>query len=152
MSAAESLKQNLQQVFALPDSAVDWLMMLWGAIQLFDDVADGDDVDRRNLNAAIWNTLVAMPQNQFFQNNSAVLSPLMGAAILKWQASDTAERNGSADEKSFMWRAGYYDLVLMAVQLCHGADAAAQNAHHVMALYGESFENYLKEFENAGCS
>ena len=48
-----------------------------------------------------------------------------------------------------MWRAGYYDLVLMAVSLVHGAGFATLHGHHVMALYGETFEDYMKEFGNA---
>jgi hypothetical protein len=69
--------------------------------------------------------------------------------ILKWQASDTAERQGQADAKSFGWRAGYYDLILMTVSLTHGAGFATKNAHLVMALYDEKFEDYMKEFGNA---
>jgi hypothetical protein len=68
---------------------------------------------------------------------------------MKWQASDQAERAGQADAKSFVWRAGYYDLILMAVSLTHGPGFAAKNAHLVMELYGEKFEDYMKEFGNA---
>jgi len=149
MRAEESLTENLQKVLLLPAPAVEWLMMLWQAIQVFDDVADGDKVERSDLNATIWNTLVAMTQNQFWQTNSPVLAPIVGAMILKWQASDTAEREGNASARSYMWRAGYYDVVLMAVQLCHGVEAATKVAHHVMALYGEEFEDYMKEFGHA---
>lgn len=149
MRSEESLIQNLQRVLALPASAIEWLMMLWQAIQVFDDVADGDPVKRGDLNATIWNTLVAMNQNQFWQANSSVLAPVVGVMILKWQASDTAEREGKADARSYIWRAGYYDVVLMAVQLCHGADAATKVAHHVMAMYGEDFKDYMKEFGHA---
>lgn len=149
MRSEESLIENLQRVLALPASAIEWLMMLWQAIQVFDDVADGDPVERCELNATIWNTLVAMNQNQFWQANASVLAPIVGVMILKWQASDTAERQGQADAKSYIWRAGYYDVVLMAVQLCHGVDAATKVAHHVMALYGEDFQDYMKEFGHA---
>jgi len=145
----DGLRENLTKVFMLPDSAVEWLMMVYDAIQVFDDVADGDAVERKDLNATIWNTLVGMPQNAFFIANNHHLVPLLATNILKWQASDTAERNKQADAKSFMWRAGYYDLVLMAVSLVHGAGFATVNAHHVMALYGEKFEDYLKEFGDA---
>lgn len=148
MTGTDSLKQNLQQVLALPSPAVEWLLMLWDATQVFDDVADGDPVERSDLNATIWNTLVAMNQNTFFLQNSHVLVPCVASAILKWQASDSAERSGLADERSYMWRAGYYDVVLMAVQLCHGAKYAHENAHLVMQLYGETFEKYIKDFSH----
>ena len=149
MTGIDWLKENLQRVLLLPAPVVDWLIMVYDAIQVFDDVADGDTIERKDLNAAIWNTLVGMHQNQFFISNSHHLVPLMATMILKWQASDTAEREGHADARSFIWRAGYYDLILMAVSLTHGAGFATKNAHLVMDLYGEKLEDYMKEFSNA---
>lgn len=149
MTGTESLRQNLQQVLMLPAPAVEWLLMLWNAIQVFDDVADGDTITREDLNAAIWNTLVAMNQNPFFLQNAQALLPCVASMILKWQASDQAERAGAADARSYAWRAGYYDLILMAVQLCHGPKFAIANAKLVMELYGETFEDYMKEFGHA---
>lgn len=149
MTGVDWLKENLSNCFALPASAVDWLMMLYNAIQVFDDVADGDPVSREDLNATIWNTLVGMNQNPFWQVNSQMLTPIVAGMILKWQGSDQAERAGKADAKSFVWRAGYYDVVLMVVALCHGTQFATDNAHHVMNLYGETLEEYLEEFANA---
>ena len=149
MGNVDWLKENLQRVFALPAPAVEWLLMLWGAIQVFDDVADGDPVEREDLNATIWNTLVGMSQNTFWQANSQTLAPVVASMILKWQASDQAERAGKADARSFVWRAGYYDVVLMAVALCHGTQRATQSAQQVMELYGETLEDYMKEFSHA---
>jgi hypothetical protein len=37
----------------------------------------------------------------------------------------------------------------MAVQAYHGAKFANDNAHVVMELYGETFEDYMKEFGHA---
>lgn len=143
------LRLNLQRVLALPAPAIDWLLMLFEAIQVFDDVADGDPVEREDLNAVIWNTLVGMNQNAFWIANSQSLAPVVATMILKWQASDQAERDGKADAKSFVWRAGYYDVVLMTVALCHGTQQATEKAQQVMELYGETFEDYMKEFDHA---
>ncbi len=149
MGSSEWLKENLQRVLALPAPATEWLLMLWGAIQVFDDVADGDPVEREDLNAAIWNTLVGMNQNSFWAANSITLAPVVATMILKWQGSDQAERDGNADARSYVWRAGYYDVVMMVVALCHGTKYAIDNAHLVMALYGETLEDYMKEFSHA---
>jgi hypothetical protein len=149
MTGINWLKENLQRVLLLPVPVVEWLVMVYDAIQVFDDVADGDTVERKDLNATIWNTLVGMHQNQFFITHNHHLVPLLAAMILKWQASDQAERSGEADARSFVWRAGYYDLILMAVSLTHGPGFATNNAHLVMELYGETFEDYMKEFGNA---
>lgn len=149
MGNVDWLKENLQRVFALPAPAVEWLLMLWNAIQVFDDVADGDPVEREDLNATIWNTLVGMNQNTFWQANSQTLAPVVASMILKWQASDQAERAGKADARSFVWRAGYYDVVLMVLVLCHGTQRATESAQQVMELYGETLEDYMKEFSHA---
>lgn len=148
MTNTEAMAEHLIKTLNLPQSAAEWLMMLWNAIQVFDDVADGDAVERKDLDGVIWNTLVAMPQNQFFAANSAALLPLVSSMILKWQASDRMEREGMADAKSYMWRAGYYDVVLAVFNLCHGVQTATENAHIVMNMYGETFADYMKEFEN----
>jgi hypothetical protein len=73
----------------------------------------------------------------------------MATQILKWQASDTSERNGNADAKSFVWRAGYYDVVLLCVAIVHGPKIAADVSEKVLRLYGEQLADYMKEFENA---
>lgn len=149
MSAIQSLHDNLIQVFGLPSSAVEWLLMIYQAIQVFDDVADGDEVKRQELDKTIWNMLVAMHQNKFWRLNQDALSPLLSTMVLKWQASDVVEREGKVDAKSFVWRAGYYDLVLASVQICHGPEIAIKMAPYVMGLYGEKFEDYMREFKNA---
>ena len=148
MTGIDWLKENMQKVLLLPAPVVEWLIMVYDAIQVFDDVADGDTVERKDLNATIWNTMVGMNQNQFFITNSHHLVPLLATAIMKWQASDQAERANEADARSFVWRAGYYDLILMAVSITHGPNFATKNAHLVMKLYGEKFEDYIKEFSN----
>jgi hypothetical protein len=98
---------------------------------------------------AIWNALVGLPSNTFYQTNMVVLLPLVSTAILKWKASDTVELAGKACATSFVWRAGYYDIVLAAVQLVHGTQAAMEIGHVVLKLYGESLDEYMREMSNA---
>ena len=131
----------------LPRSAVDFLLGLWDAIQLFDDVADGDSVERAALDAVINFTLIDMPLNQFYRDNGAWLIPVMALAVVKWQASDAAERSGKADARSYMWRAGFYEVVSACAAITHGQNS--QQAKDALSLYGEAFEDYQKEFRNA---
>lgn len=149
MTETNWLRKNLAEGLHLPVSVVDWLMALFEAFQLFDDVADGDAVQRGDLDKVLWNVFVAMPQNPFFVKEAHNLIPLVGAQILKWQASDKAERSGNADAKTFVWRAGYYDIVLFSLALVHGPQAATAASEQVLRLYGEQLEDYLKEFKNA---
>ena len=143
------LYEHFTVAFNLPPAAVDWLLAVWDAIQVLDDVADNGEIARSDLDAAIFSLLVGMPSNAFFVAHAAQLLPALSLMVLKWKASDDAEREGNADEKSFVWRAAYYDVVLLVVLLCHGPHAAMTAAKHVMALYGETYEEYRKEFTNA---
>lgn len=149
MTAEFWLSRHLKDTLALPDDAREWLLSLWNLIQVFDDMADGDHPDRDQLDMAIYDGLVAMPSNAFFVKHRAVLLPLIAIAILKWKASDTAEKSGHASAMSYAWRAGFYDIVLAVVQLAHGTEAAMQIAHEVMALYGETYTDYIEEMARA---
>ena len=143
------LRKNFEELLALSNEATNWLIALWEVIQFFDDIADGDDTERDDLDVALWNALIALPSNGFYQRNCQILTPLMSIALLKWKASDVVEKDGEACATSFVWRAGYYDLVLAAVQIEHGALSAMEIGHIVLKLYGESLEEYIKEMSDA---
>ena len=149
MTSEDSLRTLFIDVLGLPPDATEWLLDLWAVIQVFDDVADGDNVARKALHDAVWRSLIHMPANPFFAANSGNLLPILANAFLKWVASDDAERAGQVDERSFIWRASYYDVVLMVVLLAQGKDAALAKAATVMSLYGENFDAYKKEFSDA---
>jgi hypothetical protein len=141
------LRRNFNEVLRLPFDAVEWLIAAWHIAQVFDDFADGDPVERDCLDAAIMDALVNMPANPFFERNRVAILPVLALSVLKWKASDTAERDGKASAMSYAWRAGYYDLVLLAVHLTHGPESAMNAAHMVMSLYGETYADYMKEME-----
>ena len=130
----------------IPPDAGGWLLDVWQMIQALDDVADGDAIDRPRLDRAIWASLVTMPANPFYLANAPALQAGLALLVLKWQAADDAERAGEADARSFMWRAGYYDLVLLVVLLTKGHATAMKQAKTVMHIYGETLHDYLKEF------
>lgn len=142
------LRENLLAL-QLPEPAINWLGMVFDAIQTLDDFADGDEVPRSRLDVLIWDSLVGMPANPFFQANSHTLLPVMANCILKWQASDKAEKGKRANEMSFAWRASFYDLLLTCAHLCHGPRFAIDNAESIMKMYGETMTDYRKEFPDA---
>ena len=140
----ETIRKQLQAV-GLPQDAGEWLVSVWRLTQFFDDVADGDAVNRADLDAVLWDALIGMNTNPFFVARRVELLPVMALQIQKWQASDAAERAGRANAKSFMWRAGFYDLVLFVYMLCCGN----ANPEAPLSIYGETLEAYLREFPNA---
>ncbi len=143
------LIRNFKEVFGFPDDAIEWLVALWRVIQAFDDLADGDHMDRDSVAGAVCAAILTLPSNRFYVANSHILNPLLAVAILKWRASDDIERSGKANATSFAWRAGYYDIVLAVVQIIHGMETALKTAEAVLRLYGENFDEYIKEFHNA---
>lgn len=146
--------KNLENIFInelnLPKDAATWLCELYHVTQFFDDVADGDYNDRRHLDASLWCSLVSMPVNTFHTRYSAVLGGAVATMILKWQASDAAEKDGRHCEKSYVWRAGYYEIILLCYALVHGQARATEAAETILRLYGESFQQYNAEFSNKG--
>jgi hypothetical protein len=137
------------QQLGIHDVAIDWLLDLWHVIQIFDDVVDGDPISRGDADEAIWAALVKMPSNPFFIQHAHQLTPALVTMILKWHAADASERDGAADEVSFVWRASYYDVVLLVLSLCVGYAAAMARAPLVLRFYGEKFSDYRKEFSDA---
>jgi len=148
MSDVAQLKIHFENM-ELPESAALWLIDVWRCIQVFDDAADGDPIDQAELNHVIFSSLVGMQLNPFHSQNAAVLLPILALQITKWHGANSAERGGRADARSYMWRAGYYDLVLMVVGIVHGSEKAGAMAETVMQAYGEVFADYQKEFANA---
>lgn len=143
-------KDHLQEHYhalELPPDAAAWLLNLWDVIQVFDDLYDRDEVGRTDILKTLWRVLVAMPANPFYKANEAHLSPLIANALFKWEAANKVESENAPTEVSFVWRAAYYDVVMMVVALCHGPDKALEVCHLVMGLYGEKYDTYRKEFE-----
>ena len=142
------IEEPLEQL-GLPDDAHEWLLSMWRVTQFLDDVADKDDINEDEFNNALWDIMLRMPSNSFYRANVDALAPVIALQTLKWQAANVVEKSGSADERSYMWRAGYYDLVLMVCLLCFGSAMKVQKAVDALMIYGESYADYTKEFENA---
>lgn len=140
MRYTESLKSSFERL-NLPADAVEWLLDVWEVCQLLDDACDGDEIGRSRAEAAAWAIFVRMPANTFWRANMANLMPVLAVQVLKWQAANEAEDDGEADARSYMWRAGYYDLVLLVCQLC----GLAQDPRFILSLYGESYFSYADE-------
>lgn len=141
----EILLHEFREKLNLPPMAIEWLMDVWDLAQTFDDLADGDneDLEPEALDKAIWNGLIRMPSNSFYDQHKAWLIPAMAMMHLKWMAANIAERNGLADERSYVWRAGYYDLVCLVTALVHGP--SSERSYAALTIYMESCADYLKE-------
>lgn len=124
------------------------MLDLWSLIQVFDDAEDGGKIDKEELDRALWAAFVSLPTNEFFVANRHALGGIISVQIFKWRAANQAERSGKADEKSFVWRAGYFDILMYVFALVYGKDIASKSASDVMGRYIETFDDYKKEFRS----
>lgn len=145
-SSAESLRRTLGD-WGLPLDAIVFLLKVWDAIQFLDDVKDGDRIE--NIDAGIYTLIVGLPSDEFLGRHREILSGALVTAYHKWQASNALEAQRRELDKCYMWRAGYYDLVMLVVSLCMSRQESEVIAPKVLALYGESREDYLQEFGSA---
>ena len=145
MTEAEEALSVAFKHFRFTREAEAFLLRVWRMIQAFDDFADGDFVQRKDLDMVIWDAFIGMPEDEFANRYQQVRAGL-ATMILKWQASDKAERNGKANAMSFSWRAGYYDLIMLVACICLGYEQANAISSEVMNLYGETFDDYMREF------
>lgn len=143
------MTEQLLAPLSLPPTAQRWLLDFFDVIQGLDDWRDDDPVEPRQKEKVIYQVMVELPQNHFFQTYCHNLLPLVSVLILKWIGANKLEDNREQLHKAYMWRAAYYDLILEVVRLVHGFDGAAGAAEYVAKLYGETYEDYVKEFENA---
>lgn len=134
---------------ALPSAVQKWLLDFWVVIQGLDDWRDNDPVDAKEKERVIYLVMVEIPQNPFFQAHSHSLLPITSNLILRWIGANKLEDNREHLHKAYMWRAAYYDLILEVVRLVHGFEVAVNASDYIAKMYGETFEDYVKEFQNA---
>jgi hypothetical protein len=140
MAGEADLKTHFTTL-GLPVEAQTWLLELWNLTQVLDDAADGDKADPLAVRRATWAIFQNMPLNDFYRQYVAILQPVMVLQLLKWEAANAVEAMGKPDEKSYVWRAGFYEVVLMCCHLCGINDAG----HACMEMYGETYAEYLED-------
>ena len=143
------MKPELLAPLNLPEPTVRWLSDFWSVIQGLDDWRDNDEVSPQEKEAVIYKVMFLLPNNPFFQYHSKELLPIVSNLVLRWIGANRLEDNREDLHKAYMWRAAYYDLIFEVVRLVHGFEAAANASDFVAKLYGETFEDYVKEFQNA---
>jgi hypothetical protein len=139
MSDAQAIAGHLDTL-GVPAPAKEWLLDIWHVIQLLDDAMDGDPVKPEAVSTVAWALFARIPTNPFYQQFVALLQPVLVLQLRKWEAANVIEAAGMANEKSYMWRAGYYDLVEMVCHLC----GLQGTGHAVTEIYGETFTEYME--------
>jgi hypothetical protein len=150
-TAIDVLETMMTRDLRLPTEAVSFLLTLWDLLQGLDDWMDDTPTQKSDRLRTIWIAIVGLNAHPFFRKNDVGLLPAVGLMVLKWQAANVVETGREVDQlpKAYIWRAGYYDVVLQVVLIVHGPLAALDLAPTVLRMYGERLEDYLKEFSHA---
>ena len=139
---APDIDTNLIEL-GLTSPAAGFLLLLWDAIQFLDDVHDSGLTERKSVEMMCDLLLVQLPLCQYYAQNAFTLVPAIRLAVAKWSLANRMEESHTSDARSYMWRAGFYD-VLAVVCILEGVDPT-----RALLCYGETYEDYVKEFDHA---
>jgi len=144
-----SLRVSLTEIFQGNQDAVDLCVNLFGIAQVWDDLIDLTPIDEKAINQAFLAALVILPTNRVFQSMPELPYHVYNV-FLRWRDATTIERaehTKSDLHKCYMLRAGLYDIFALIAAKLYGDDYAAKVGPSIRRLYGESFDEYAKEFQ-----
>lgn len=128
-------------------AAYDFLTTMFDVLHFWDDLIDRDkELTPEEVNCSMWNVLVTIPENAFFQQNFSSLMPLLKTAIWNWQAANVMEKTEDGLDKqiAFVLRSTYVDLVSMCAYIVGGRDWAHEVALEARRqTSAEGFDEYL---------
>lgn len=97
--------------------AVDFLLALFAAAELWDDLSDGDfDKAKKAADAVFLTLLVDLPNNPFFLNHLTSLRSVMLAGINAWLDSRKLEKE--CDQWATVWAYALRDWYMELVPFC----------------------------------
>ena len=138
-----NLHENLIQVLGDINAAMlcyDYFIIA----QYWDDLIDKDNkLEDIEIHDAFYTSLISIPTNPFYLKNSHKILPVLEVSIYKWFQSNKYESEKIELNKAYMLRAGLYDIFSVCYIAIHGIDAD----FNIYDLYGETFNEFRKEFE-----
>lgn len=128
-------------------AAYEFLTTMFEVLHFWDDLIDRDkEVTPEAVNRSMWDALITIPENVFFQQNFSQLMPLLKTAIWNWQAANVMEASQDSLDKqiAFVLRSTYVDLVSMCAYIVGGRDWAHEVALEARRqTSSEGFDDYL---------
>ena len=144
-SGVRSANRRLAEWVKEP-SAIQWLLDLWDAYEVVDDLIDKDKpVSDEDIFRMLWRFSIDLPSNPFFLANHATLLPIVHMGIGCWIDSVKLEREGSDRSLrfSYVMRAAYIQTLNIAITLVRGREAMEACSMEIVEFFGsESWEEY----------
>ena len=128
------------------EAAVRWFLDFCHVCEIFDDLVDGDKpVGPDAVSSLIFDVLVEMPLNPFFDTFKSSLCPLIVSGVNAWLDANTMERRGTKDDliKAFVLRDWYMEILSTVIYLTRGRDAMRALSMEIRDFFqSESFRSY----------
>lgn len=128
--------------------AYQFLKDVFYIAHLWDDLIDKDPRTERDISAAFWLALVALPNNPFYVKYFQMLNPVLMIATQNWLASNTLAKTKQPDnlEISHILRGSYIDMFGQVALITGGPIMAQEVIIDARAfLHQEGLESYMKE-------
>jgi len=129
--------------------AIRYCMCVWRVCHFWDDIIDGDPVTKQEANEAMSSAMVEINRNPFFKNNIDVLNGVVSLIVANWHVANEYEAAKHHLEKAYMLRAYLYNLPIICAFIIDGQPWANQVAKVAWESYGETFQSFIEEIENA---
>lgn len=125
--------------------AVDFILKLWEALQIWDDIEDEKKIDGYN-SLLSW-LAFGKEYHPFFMQWAHLLRPAFLQVYLQWRAANVLDRGDRLDvAKSYMLRAQFYGVVHLIAWIIGGDDWAAEVGPEIWRSYGETPDDIWQEF------
>ena len=129
--------------------AVACLVMLWDAVELWDDLIDKDkNIDDQDIHRVFTSLMFWLPQNVFFDQNKHYLLPLIMTFINAWHDANELQKSSDMREKQDAWHLkqmgieliGAFAFLIGGFDHMRNVSIKARNV-----LRHEPFQEFVKE-------
>lgn len=145
----EKMVPHFDKWFLGNDQAIHFAALVWNATQEWDDIYDEKKVDQTS--TLLQFMAFGMDHQPFFRANRDTLRPALLMVYLNWRDANVLEATGAIEDlqKAYMLRASIYSFYVLMAWIVGGEDHSARVGPEIQRFYGETFEEYAKEFQNA---
>lgn len=132
--------------------AVEFVSLILRMSHIWDDLVDEDwadkdpDVSRETLHSLLWQAIIVLPSNPFYQAHFPTLNAGLQRCILDWLVANDLERDKTHPQVSYVLRDSVSLLVVHVAMLVGGLDHARVVARELVeTVFTEPLEAYTKE-------
>ena len=129
-------------------SAIDFLGLIGGISQVWDDLIDCDaHITGLEVDYAFTSALISLPRNGFYRDHFHELQPIIENGIFNWMTATEFEQRDESTPLSYVLRDSVSDLITRCAFIIGGVDWARHCDPHVKRfIYGkETLSRYTQD-------